>query len=182
MTDALRLGWAGIAVVLSTACQSTVFTIPAGSHASTSAVVFHRGTELAFDARFDDSAMYTTRDPANQLDINKLYGFSDCSAHHHTASARVGWRWVDERLEVLAYTYADGEVAWAALGDVSLEHPHRYRIEVADEVYRFTLDEGTSVVLPRGCRDAAPVMYRLWPYFGGDETAPHDITIEVTRR
>jgi len=23
--------------------------------------------------------------------------------------------------------------------------------------------------------------YRLWPYFGGDETAPHDITIHMRR-
>src|SRR5689334_17193859 len=39
-------------------------------------------TELKFTVKFDQSAVYQTIDPANQEDINKLYGFSDNNDAH----------------------------------------------------------------------------------------------------
>src|SRR3982751_5129249 len=39
-------------------------------------------TELRFTIKFDNSAIYQTIDPANQEDINKLYGFSDDNSPH----------------------------------------------------------------------------------------------------
>ena len=48
--------------------------------------------ELKFSVVFDSSAVYTSVDPVNQYDINKLYGFSDNGADHHQFSARFGWR------------------------------------------------------------------------------------------
>ena len=49
--------------------------------------------ELKFRVKFDSTAFYSTTSPANQYDINKLYGFADNNAHHHQFSARIGWRW-----------------------------------------------------------------------------------------
>ncbi len=39
-------------------------------------------SELKFVVKFDSSAVYTTLDPSNQDDINKLYGFSDNNSDH----------------------------------------------------------------------------------------------------
>jgi hypothetical protein len=33
--------------------------------------------------------------------------------------------------------------------------------------------------MDRGCSGGSLASYQLYPYFGGDETAPHDITILI---
>ncbi len=58
-------------------------------------------TELKFVVKFDSSAIYSTIDPSNQYDINKLYGFSDNNAEHQKFSARFGWQWSDKALHIL---------------------------------------------------------------------------------
>jgi hypothetical protein len=159
-----------------------VWQIQAGSHeASGTSVVLRTSDVLDFNARFDGSAQYSTVDPANQLDINKLRGFSDCGEHHHTASARFGWRWNADRIELFAYTYVAGHRQSALLGAVQPGDWHEYRLEATGSDYLFTLD-GVTTIMPRGCVGGGRVKYELWPYFGGDETAPHTISIELDER
>ncbi|MGK0362182.1 MAG: hypothetical protein ACI9U2_004502 [Bradymonadia bacterium] len=155
-----------------------VYDIAAGSHSANHGVAAQRGSLLRFRATFDDTAIYETRDPSNQADINKLYGFADCSAHHHTNSARFGWRWYDDELQILAYTYVDGDRQWSLLGSAPLNEAVEYRIQLDGDRYVFTFD-GQVTEMPRGCDGNGGVKYRLYPYFGGDEEAPHDISITV---
>lgn len=152
------------------------YVIDAGKHSSTSKVATFSGSTLDFVARFEKSAIYTTDAESNQADINKLYGFSDCTSHHHTHSARVGWRWFDDEVQVLAYTYADGTRDWELLGSVEIERNTRFKIHSVGDTYEFEFD-GTTTVMDRGCDGGGGVKYKLWPYFGGDETAPHDVHI-----
>ena len=60
-------------------------------------------TEMKFTVRFDSTAIYQSKDPENQKDINKLYGFADNNSDHHQFSARFGWRWSDNALRLFAY-------------------------------------------------------------------------------
>lgn len=84
----------------------TSYTIPAGAQYCEQEHFEAISTQgIAFTVLFDSSAVYSTKNASNQADINKLYGFSDNRAHHHS--------------------------------------------------------------------------YRLYPYFGGDEYAPHKITIKI---
>ena len=56
----------------------TTYTIPAGQHFSDKNV--KRAlylNSMPFVARFNTSAVYVTSNPANQNDINMLYGFSE---------------------------------------------------------------------------------------------------------
>src|SRR5690606_41284654 len=55
----------------------------------------------------DSSCVYKNPHPENQDDINKLYGFSDCTSLHHANSARFGWNWKDGALRIHAYCYVD---------------------------------------------------------------------------
>jgi len=88
---------------------SQTLTIPAGGHDSVPSISgFTSVTEVAYRITFDNSAIYTTQDPANQADINKLFGLSDCSSHHQTNSGRFGWRWYSNQLEIHAYNYVSG--------------------------------------------------------------------------
>lgn len=135
-------------------------------------------TELKFKVMFDSSAKYSTVDPGNQIDINKLYGFSDCGTEHHTQSARFGWRWSNDSLRLFAYCYKNSTLTFHEMGTVTLGEEHSCSIQISGEKYIFNLN-GNVHEMERGCADTNGKRYRLFPFFGGDEMAPHQITIKI---
>lgn len=155
------------------------YTIRAGAH-----YALHNDykpvetTRLKFTVRFDSSAIYQSAHAANQYDINKLYGFSDNGAAHHHFSARLGWRWSDGALRVFAYVYNAGLRISEELGAVPIGKAIACRIEVAGNQYRFYCNEYVRT-LPRGSTTPQGKGYLLYPYFGGDEAAPHEVTIWI---
>jgi hypothetical protein len=155
------------------------YTIPAGAHfAMLNKYTPVETAELKFAVRFDSSAIYQTRIAQNQYDINKLYGFSDNGSDHHQFSARFGWRWSDGALRLFAYVYNGGKVASEELGVVRIGAEIQCRIKVTPDRYLFYCNEQMAA-LPRKSATAAGKGYRLYPYFGGDETAPHQIAIWI---
>jgi hypothetical protein len=132
---------------------------------------------MKFMARFDSSAIYQTIDPVNQYDINKLYGFSEGIDHQYN-SARIGWAWVDNALRLYAYAYNKGvresqEICPASIGtDITCS------ISLSGSTYVFNVN-GKTVTLSRGPSTSTASGYQLYPYFGGDEVAPHDILIKI---
>src|SRR5689334_3541753 len=77
-------------------------------------------SQLNFVAKFDSTAIYSTINPDNQLDINKLYGFSDNNATHQLFSARFGWSWNNNALRLYGYVYNDGIRSSKELGTVRI--------------------------------------------------------------
>jgi hypothetical protein len=126
---------------------------------------------------FDSSAIYKTIDPVNQYDINKLYGLADCNTFHQQNSARMGWCWVKNKLEIHAYGYKNGVRKSEFITAIPIGKPAEMSIEMQDSTYLFRVND-KFVELPRGCNGEGNG-YKLYPYFGGDEFAPHDITIKV---
>ena len=153
------------------------YVILTGEHHATLSFESTALNKLKFKALLDSTAIYTTLDPANQGDINKLYGVADCNSYHHTNSARFGWRWYEEKMEIWAYTYVNGERNSALVDTVALGTFNEYEISFEDNKYLFRLND-KEVEMPRHC-EATAEGYRLFPYFGGDETAPHDINIWI---
>lgn len=135
-------------------------------------------SEMAFKVKFDSSAIYTTKDPKNQKDVNKLFGFSDNNAAHHDFSARFGWRWSNNALRLFAYTYNAGVLGIKEMGTVEIGTENDCSIKVAGETYIFTLN-GVSASMLRSSTTATGSGYQLYPYFGGNEMAPHDIRILI---
>ena len=133
---------------------------------------------LCFVVKFDSSAIYTTTDPQNQYDINKLYGFSDNNEDHHQFSARIGWRWSDNKLRLFAYVYNYGEVSSDEISSVAIGAEISCAIIVDSNHYQFKVNND-RLTLPRSSKTAQALGYKLFPYFGGDETAPHDINIWI---
>lgn len=155
------------------------YTIKKGEHyASPNGFVPVDTAELKFTVLFDSSAVYTTTNPENQDDINKLYGFADNGAQHHQYSARMGWRWSDGALRLFAYVYNAGKVTSEEISTVPIGTPVRCRITVAGDQYVFYCNEWVKT-LPRASTTPKAKGYLLYPYFGGDETAPHDVTIWI---
>jgi len=157
----------------------TKYSIGAGQHyADNNINVRTSYTELRFIAKFDSSAIYTTSDPHNQYDINKLYGFADNNSFHHQFSARFGWRWSNNALRLFGYIYNDGVRNSKELGTVIIGAENTCAIKVTPDKYIFTLN-GITDSMPRTSSAFRAEGYKLYPYFGGDEPAPHKITIFI---
>jgi hypothetical protein len=135
-------------------------------------------TELKFVVKFDSTAIYQTISPGNQEDINKLFGFSDNNDEHHHFSARFGWRWSQGALRLFGYIYNNGAMSFEELGTINIGTEYTCSIKVTATNYIFTLND-TSKNMPRASTTASAIGYQLYPYFGGDESAPHDINIWI---
>ncbi|HEY1114164.1 MAG TPA: hypothetical protein VGE66_11415, partial [Chitinophagaceae bacterium] len=135
--------------------------------------------EMRFAVRFDSSAIYQTVLAENQWDINKLYGFSDNNADHHQYSARFGWNWREGALRLHAYVYNKGVVESRELATVAIGAEKVCSIRVTGGAYLFSIDGKMMAAMPRQSTSERGKGYQLYPYFGGDEVAPHDIRILV---
>lgn len=135
-------------------------------------------TDLSFKVRFDSSAIYTTTSSDNQADINKLYGFSDNNAAHHEYSARFGWRWSNNALRLFAYVYNNSVMNFKELGTIEIGDENDCSIKVSGKEYIFVLN-GKETKIPRTSTTPEAEGYKLFPYFGGNELAPHKISIWI---
>lgn len=127
---------------------------------------------------FDSSAMYTTIEKSNQGDINKLIGFSDCGTDHQQNSARLGWSWNGRELILYAYAYVNKVRLSKTLGPVPLNQPFACSVKAENNYYYFKVNRYTDSI-PRHCTGYIGDHYKLFPYFGGDETASHEIRISI---
>lgn len=150
--------------------------------------------------RFNPSSQYVITKPTqpeDQLDWNKLPGFSDCGTLDLAVNgAMFGWRWrtdlVPQVLEVTAYANNSSKHLWSAMplfsldaADLASETPLRYKVWIDGALYRFAIT-GTirgrvisaETTLPRACPATSPTNLK-WAsglYFGGTSTAPTKIT------
>lgn len=138
-----------------------------------------KSNRLVFTARFDETARYdlATQD---QHDINKLMGFAEANSLHQENSARLGWRYniEHENVEIFSYIYRDGEMSFNKISEVDLNETIEYQINLFEDEYEFVVN-GFSFREYRDIDKQVGVYYRLFPYFGGDEVAPHDINIYI---
>lgn len=153
------------------------YTIKEGKHRSTYSYQTSRDKVFEWSVIFDSSAIYTTEDPANQYAINKLIGWSDCGEDHMDYSIRFGWRWLNDSLEIHWFQHTHGQFSFAKICNVSLCEPHNYYLSLEGDTYSLGVD-GVYVSTSRSCIHDYK-KYKLYPYFGGEESAPHDIKIKI---
>lgn len=154
------------------------YTIQQGNHScDQSTIQSVRTAEMKFRVRFNETAVYTTVLAGNQADINKLWGFSEGFNNQYN-SARFGWTWYNNALRLHAYVYNKGVRAYQELTTVSIGEEVDCSIRVSGGSYIFTA-KGISVTMARGGSGSNASGYQQFPYFGGDETAPHFISIDI---
>jgi len=157
------------------------YTIPEGKqYCDQNTFLSVKLQQLTFRVKFDSSAIYKTRKSENQDDINKLFGFSDNKATHQQFSARFGWRWSNKALRLFAYNYNNGNRSFKELATIEIGRLYTCSITVDDSVYIFEVN-GVETKMPRESATPMAEGYQLYPYFGGDETAPHDIFIWIEK-
>jgi hypothetical protein len=155
----------------------TEYTIPAGGQFSNNAATGSLSTSLyKFEAYFDSSAIYTVP-TADQHDINKLSGFADNGSVHLQYSARFGWRWSENHLRLFGYVHNNGQIQEKEIGVIEIGKVYTCSIRVNGTSYIFDVSGVGTVTIPRASTTAKAEGYRLFPYFGGNNVAPHEIHI-----
>ncbi len=155
------------------------FVIPEGKHSSGIHIEQLQTRNLNFRVMFNETAQYTSAKKENQHDINKLIGFSDCNDQHHSNSARFGWRWLNDALEIHAYCYVQGQRVSEYVGTIEINQSYHFQLSFDDDAYHFFLEGHPTVTIDRHASCNRGIYYMLFPYFGGDEVAPHDISIKI---
>ena len=158
--------------------EYSTFTIQKGAHyCDQNPVRTITTSEMKFVVKFDSSAMYQTELPENQYAVNKLWGFSEGNNNHFN-SARIGWSWTDNALRLYGYAYVSGQLYYQEITSVAIGAEISCNIKLAAETYLFTVN-GVPLHLPRATSGSQASGYQQYPYFGGNETAPHLITILI---
>lgn len=154
------------------------YLVPKGQHYATGnnfRILDKRS--LHFKVRFDSSCIYTLANAENAADINKLYGFSDCGSNHQVNSARFGWVWNSKAIELHAYCYTEGKRESKLLTSVAIGQEIELWLIAEAGKYVFSVN-GKNETMKRSCSSEEQA-YQLFPYFGGDEVAPHDVRIFI---
>lgn len=161
------------------------FTIDKGRHRPSKRKLGLTFNEMIkYRVRFNYTAIYKTAWEGNQGDINKLFGVSDQWSHHHKNSARFGWRYVlNGGLEIFAYLYVDGIRITKYICTIGIDRPIEFTIHMDKEGYSFIVKDrnNTYTVGHKRKRCTISLKYLLGLYFGGNETAPQTITVEMQR-
>ncbi len=125
---------------------------------------------------FKNSCLYDISFP-DKLDINKLFGFS--YGNHHDNSARFGWNCAGGGIALFGYCYVNGKRVEKFITIIETEKEHKLMISVSKEKYVFTVFTGKrmeQVVISKP-KKVRKLGFELWPYFGGNQKAPHTMEI-----
>lgn len=122
----------------------------------------------------------------DQLDTNKLFGIGYIPGFHHKDSARFGWRYLpgSGQMEVVAYCYDRGKRIIESVASVTVGQVYQLTLNIMQNEYLFTVvDPGGTIVGQTiiAKQHNKKLQYGLWPYFGGNQTAPHYMTILIDK-
>ena len=153
-----------------------IYTIKKGNHKSVNRISRVHNNDLWFQFTFTENHRYLNEipDDQNRLDINKLYGLTSSKIHNN--SCRIGWRELENgNFEILAYWYTDGTRGFEHLYEAEVGELLEMIVTNFDD-YRFYCN-GEELIIQA---NKFKLTYRTYPYFGGQNTAPHEIYFSIT--
>jgi hypothetical protein len=164
------------------------YKIKKGNHFSGFHIGFTFSNKVSYRCMFEASCIYDLKSNDN-YDINKLCGFST-TYNHHYQSGRIGWRCVDGKsIDIVTYTYNNHErLTEVLLGNVTPNEEFECSIEDVEDAYIYTFKSYVGninlddvVVRTPKQPDKVLFKYLLYPYFGGNMPAPHEMKLRVKR-
>ena len=132
--------------------------------------------EITFKVIFDGDCIYDLGNE-DQADINKLYGLTSLRIHKN--SARIGWRAEGKVIRIFAYWYRNGVRGWQDLGIVKPGEQHSYEVLIKKDRYIFKLDNREFIITDTP-KWIPLLVFKALPYFGGNRTAPHNMSMYIT--
>ena len=147
-------------------------------------IVFHKSNEFSIVCMFDESCRYSFTDKRSEIAINKIFGYS-FGYYHHNNSFRLGWRCKEGQIEILAYWYIKHKHFSKHLFFVN--PGKRFFINVKTDYKKVVISylvDGSELSTKEILFNPDKVNLKRWgyinyPYFGGKQKAPHDMTIRL---
>ena len=137
-------------------------------------------SKLTRNVIFTDSCKYDLPYPQS-LAVNKLFGIS--YGYHHKNSVRFGWHYNYGKIQLFAYCYVDGVRKESFICALETNEIYKLSILKTKDKYFFAVS-GKDVLAQKSIThgtNMSKIGYQLFPYFGGTEVAPHDITILIQK-
>ena len=126
---------------------------------------------------FKENCIYKFGD-VDDFDINKLFGVS--FGMHHTNSVRFGWNTDGDQIGIYNYYYKSGKRFMTKMISIPTETEFLFEIIIRDYYYELRIinTDGqligwSNVSKPKTTKWS----YHLFPYFGGNKVAPHNMEI-----
>jgi hypothetical protein len=117
-------------------------------------------------------------------DINKLFGVS--FGQHHKNSIRIGWNNEGGDIKLYYYAYENGYRSWNYIGACKQHEAQSMVLEfdfANNKIYITNSATGSiDSIRTREIPYKFPLFklgYYLFPYFGGNRTAPKDVYIDL---
>lgn len=167
----------------------TIYTIDKGDHYSSRTRVKWPykvslcGNELTFKALFSHGCDAIV-EGNDREDINKLYGIN-FGFDWHWRSVRIGWKWNDnlKMIELYSYSYIKSVRRIKQLTHIALYEPVDIKIKWYDNNC-VTIDgkheDGSEFHDIVNGIDSSAINFKLFPYFGGNKTAPQTMKIFIS--
>ncbi|GAA4398145.1 hypothetical protein GCM10023187_08460 [Nibrella viscosa] len=158
---------------------------PAGQHRPIGLQVpqlYPKPVKIEVSLQFDAESIYQLP-MAYQPNWNKITGLSFGNVHEN--SARLVWRWLNNRIEIGRYTYVNGTREYGVIDTITLGEVKRYRIGIdrLHRMYEYSVwDQET-----RGYQTRYRQLFfhkgnlgiLCNPYFGGSQPAPKRVQFHM---
>ena len=134
-----------------------------------------------YEVIFSENCLYKFND-VDDYDINKLFGLS--FGFHHNNSIRFGWNTDGDKIGIYAYCYNSGERIVYKITSLPTNITNSFEINVYNDFYQLSIYNkmSNSVTTWTINKPQTPKWgYRLFPYFGGNKCAPHDMEIHMKK-
>ena len=119
-----------------------IFKIKKGNHRSVNKIKTINRDNIHFELLMTNSCKYETLNPMNQWDVNKIFGFSDGGGHKKN-SARIGWRFVNNQIQLMGYTHYNGDFYFKKIRVVNPGNYYDCRINCLNDSYEFIVESDT---------------------------------------
>lgn len=130
---------------------------------------------IAYEVQFGYGCKYDIGE--DQSDINKLFGVGYW--FHHRNSARIGWRYYNDRIELHYYCYVNGKRITGLLGHAAMNKPVVVKYTYTKKAYIFEFNNEELMSVPHSGHSRFG--YLLGTYFGGNRKAPHEMRIYMKK-
>ena len=145
--------------------------------------VGYKMKRIFFKFKFHPECWWTPARNSDDNDLNKLYGLSFGLNSDHSDSVRLAWKPdfnVSGKIDIYGYIYdklADSQHLSQYITSVQTGEDCLANIASNGDKYEFRVNTVNAEMA--NTHPDPGLCFRLFPYFGGNNTAPHDMTIEI---
>jgi len=152
------------------------YIIPKGWHFSLPWIprLYYNQLSYKWEVEFDKSCKYNIG--IEQLDWNKLVGVTN-HLNPRKDSIRIAWRYYNGVIQLASYREENNKFTYLRLGEVKFGEKAIVELFFSNNFVRATVNGKCTTYLFKKKK----WMWRLNPYFGGNMSAPHTMSLKLTK-